>query len=328
MGLYELSNKRAKWEVEAVKPGPLSTGAVISPTGTYFAIDEQAPPNLARYFVYRTNDGVAAGAPIESKGSAQVEAENPLAISDDGKTLVTVDRLKGHIYDVPHGRKLAEFDGIFFGAAFRPGTSLLALAGSDRVRIIERRGDDLVSIAELPGRGFGTWSAEGLAIVTRTGIDVWTGQSARHALDVSIQYDPSGGEDTSSFIAFSPDGHYFANESKQGLSVYDLRAGSVLFTRSELKGIGGLAFRGSVARVIWSEENEQATYSRCSDLELPSGRTLSTRDLGKRVSWNKKSFLNAHAGPEGHFRVALSPSGDFVDLESLHAEREHDVKAL
>lgn len=281
--------------------------------------------------VYRTGTAAPVGRPVDAHASISVidsAQSKAFAISDDGQTLVNASLMgQATIFDVSSGSLIWQGDSRGAAVGFSPRSGQLAVARDDDILVLERRGNAMAEVAKVPSRGFFAWSARGLAVLGDGGVDLWDGHSVQRALRVAVKYNSSVA-DNSSFIAVSPDGHYFVNEAG-GLKVYDLGSGRELFTRADLKGLKGTAFRGQTLRVVWDDEtSDDATFSRCSDLELPGGRTLRTQDLGKRVSWIKKSWFNPHAGPQGHFIPKLSPTGDFVDLLSISLGDGHEIVAL
>jgi hypothetical protein len=302
-----------------------------SPKGAFFAVAEWETGQGLQLRVRRTSDGTEVAPAIACEGDASLlfnGSADRLAVTDDGETVATtLSRGATVVYDV-RGRSLLWQGPVGSSLGFEPGAARLALVNGQTILVLERQGRSMAPRANLPSLGFFAWIKAGLAVISRTGVDVWDGRQPRRALEVAIQFDATD-SNASSYVAFSADGRYFANETSAGLAVYDLGAGAVLFTRADLKGIFGVAFRGDHARVVWDDtSSDEATLSWASELELPSGRTLSSKQLGKRVDWVKKSVTNPHAGPDGHFIPKLAPSGEFVDLESLHALEEHDIRAL
>lgn len=324
LGFYDLATQRPNWKTPSDQALVLS----FSANGAFLVTNERAAAaefNVLR--VYRTENGKPVGRAIASPAGDTRPAL--LAVSDDGATVVNgLPWKRATIFDTYTGVTLWEGETWGPAVGFSRYSGQLAVARSNDILVLERRGNAMAEIAKVPSRGFFSWFPGGLAVLADGGVDLWDGHGVRRALEASIKYS-STTRDDSSFMAVSPDGRYFVNDAGAGLKVYDLGSGRELFARSDLKGVSGVAFRGQTLRVVWDDESsDDATFSFCSDLELPSGRTVKTRELGKRVTWVKKSLLNPHAGADGHFIPRLSPNGDFVDLLSVSLGDGHQIVAL
>lgn len=117
---------------------------------------------------------------------------------------------------------------------FNAGAAQLAVGSTERAVIAERRPDLLIELARIASRDNSLRFPGGLHVISKTGVDVWDGHQLLHTLEAPIKFDASR-SDESSYVAFSADGRYFADETDDGLVVYDLRAARALFTRRDLK---------------------------------------------------------------------------------------------
>ncbi len=218
-----------------------------------------------------------------------LDAMNGVALSPDGGHVAAISGLAtAYVWDVASGRELARFQassGQGKAIAFSPDGRLVATAGGDGAAVRTTSGEPIATMVGTGRLEDVAFSHDGTLVAT-AGVDhtarIWDAASGRELLSLP------GNGDVVAGVAFSPDGTRLATVGNDGtLRVYALSAG-------ELVRIA----RARLTRGFTDQECVQYLHlPSCSDgpgRASPSGAPI-------------LEPLPRPAGPEGSFRVRISP---------------------
>ena len=331
--LYDLVAKDYVWRLPARQIG----GASFSPAGRFAVFVEQnANDPTAQLSVIRLADGVKSAFARGLRTSLLIsdryfseQAVNLTAVSDDGAwVILAYGGAPLEVYSTANGRLLYQAttpDAVVVRVLIEPGNRRVAVLQVTKketnINILEHEnGQWRVTNTVAPKSILlQAWTSGGLALLTRRGIELWSGGEPRLVAPLvqgPDEYDVYAVDSVGTpCIFFSPDGAFAAASTYDRFDVFDLKTGAKIFSHSERDESMKSSDSGLLRAAAFTGRHLRGFLQTGNfvDVDLSIPQIVKTISFGSRGHYSKNWFTDGSSW-ESNYQSRFGPDGRYIDI--------------